>query len=209
MKAAMNQKESIQTLVRRAQAGDREAFDGLVRALRDRLRASVESWARFQLGGHVEVDDVLQETFVRAYRSLGHFQWQGDDSFFRWLCGIARKALAQAVQDSLRAARERGGRLAPRSEPTPSRAARREERFDRLEEALRMLRPEHRTAIILCRVEGLTSKQVAERMERTPEAVRQLLVRAMRELKAKFGDTQSLHLPDRRFATRGEDDVEP
>ena len=37
--------------------------------------------------------------------------------------------------------------------------------------------------------------QIAERMERSPNAIKHLLARALRQLRAEFGDTQSLHLP--------------
>ena len=85
---------------------------------------------------------------------------------------------------------------------------RRQERFDRLEAAVKQLAPEYRQVILLCRIEGLTSAEAAERLNRSPAAVRQLLLRALRELKQTFGDTESFNLPDRRLlgpeATDGE-----
>ncbi len=46
-------------------------------------------------------------------------------------------------------------------------------------------------------------REIAERMNRSEEAVRQLLARALKKLKAGFGDTESLHLPDSSL-TKGE-----
>ena len=76
---------------------------------------------------------------------------------------------------------------------------RRSERFDRLEEALKTLSPDHRQVITMARVDGLKIKEIAERMNRSPNAVMQLLWRALEKLKASFGETESLHLPDRNL----------
>ena len=76
---------------------------------------------------------------------------------------------------------------------------RREERFERLEASLEKLSVDHREVILLTRVEGLTFAETAARMGRSPDAVKQLLYRALRELRSTFGETASLHLPDRRL----------
>ena len=82
-------------------------------------------------------------------------------------------------------------------------AFRREERLSRLQEALEALSPEHREVIRLARFEGLPLREVARRMGRSPGAVRQLLWRALQALKASFGDTESLHLPERGLEDGG------
>lgn len=202
----MTEHPSTQALVREARSGDRDAFEELARRHRDRLLEAIRSWSKFQVGPPVDAEDVVQESFLRAFGSLGGFEWQDEDAFFRWLCGIARRALAQAIKDSLRAARPDERLQAHSRDPSPSRALGREERFDRLEAALERLSPDHRQAIRLCRIEGLTSAEVARRMKRSPEAVRQLLVRALRDLREAFGDTQSFHLPPRRLKPEGDRD---
>ncbi|MBI4582659.1 MAG: sigma-70 region 4 domain-containing protein [Planctomycetes bacterium] len=53
--------------------------------------------------------------------------------------------------------------------------------------------------ILLSRVEGLKIKEVARLMNRSESAAKNLLFRALRELKSSFGDTESLNLPDRRL----------
>ncbi len=136
MKALMTERDTTEALVRKAQTGDQEAFDQLARRNRDRLLDSIRSWSRFQVGPPIDPDDVVQESMVRAYSSLSRFQWRDDDSFFRWLCGIAKKALSQAVQNSLRQARGDQRTDVRAEEPSPSKMLRREERFDRLESAL-------------------------------------------------------------------------
>ena len=78
---------------------------------------------------------------------------------------------------------------------SPSRIARRGERFDRLAEALNRLSADHREVILLSRIEGLRMKEVAKRMNRSENAVLLLLSRGLKKLKESFGETESLHLP--------------
>ncbi len=201
----MVEQDSARPLVERAKGGDREAFDQLEKVYRDRLASSLRNLCRFHIGPKVDVNDILQDTFLRAYQSLGRFEWIDGDSFFRWLCGIAKRSLAQAAQDARRAERGAVEESVPESGTSPSKHLRRQERFDRLESALGKLSPDDRQVILLSRIKGLPSAEVAERMNSTPAAVRQRLVRALRELKKIFGDTESFHLPDQELRIEGED----
>jgi RNA polymerase sigma-70 factor (ECF subfamily) len=75
-------------LVRRAQAGDMDAFGALV----DRNRRAVFRAALAAVRSPDEADEVAQETFVTAFRKLGHFR--GEAAFRTWLLAIAwRKAI--------------------------------------------------------------------------------------------------------------------
>ena len=75
-------------LVRRAQAGDTEAFGELV----ERNRRAVFRAALAAVGSPAEADDVAQEAFVTAYRKLGGFR--GESAFRTWLLAITwRKAI--------------------------------------------------------------------------------------------------------------------
>lgn len=80
--------ESDLELVRRAQAGDTEAFGELV----ERNRRAVFRAALAALGSPAEADDVAQEAFVTAYRKLDGFR--GEAAFRTWLLAITwRKAI--------------------------------------------------------------------------------------------------------------------
>lgn len=130
---------------------------------------------------------------------MSRLEWRGEDSFLRWAGGIAEHVILDLARQR---ARERKTPLegdVPGSAVSPSHALRRDERFERLEDALKRLRPEHREVIILTRVERLNFDEAAKRMGRSPDAVKQLLYRALKQLKAEFGDTGSFHLPDRSF----------
>ena len=65
----------------------------------------------------------------------------------------------------------------------------------RLETALAGLRPDYREVIILARIREPPIKEIARTTGRTPEAVSMLLLRALRQLKKYFGNTDSFTLP--------------
>jgi RNA polymerase sigma-70 factor (ECF subfamily) len=200
---ALMEPQETEALVRRAQHGDREAFDELVNVHARRLEALVHS----RMGAHLkrvyEVDDVVQEVLVRSFAAMDRFRWEGDGSFMRWLGSIAEHVILK-----LAGRYEREHKLSILGDPpgtrvSPSRSLRREERFERLRQAVSALSPDHREVMLLARVEGLRIKEIARRMSRSPEATKQLLSRALQALRKSFGDTESLHLPPRSLKDEG------
>jgi RNA polymerase sigma-70 factor, ECF subfamily len=93
--AVTTERESDQKLVERARAGDRGAFDLLVMKYQRRLIRLLKRMVR----DPVEAEDVVQETFIKAYRALRFFR--GDAAFYTWLYRIAvntaRNHLASAT----------------------------------------------------------------------------------------------------------------
>ncbi len=145
---------------------------------------------------------------VRAFRSLGRFRWRGDGSFNAWLCAIARHVVLKAVEHKRQYPELLITDTVEADGPSPSKAMQRHERFDRLKAAMQGLSADHREVIQLARIEKLPFKEIAARMNRSPGAVKVLLLRALRELKRGFGETESLHLPDRSFGLGGGADAE-
>ena len=197
MTALMEQQDSTQALFRNARGGDRHAFD----ALASRFRGRLSTFVRLRLGTglrrSVEVDDVLQESLLRAFRSIGNAEFETRQAFFSWLTTITERVIIDF-------ARRYGAR--PSSpldhdvageDVSASRGLKREERFERLQQALDSLSPDDREAIVLARIQGLPLKEIAQRMHRSHAAVAQLLSRALKKLRSSFGDTESLNLPHR------------
>ena len=199
MHEVMKSPTPTQEWIREAQQGNRDAFERLVDHHRGRLKAVVQR----RLGGHlrqrIEVDDVVQETFLRALQSLDSFREEGSDSFFHWLRGIAENLLLYWARQHQRTSLLESGDRARTDNLSPSKHLRREERFERLEAAMSGLSPSHREVILLARIEGLSTKEVANRLNKSPEAVKQMLWRALQKLATGFGETESLHLPPRTF----------
>ncbi len=199
----MLDRSSSEQLLRQAQEGDRAAFEHLVEIYRPRLEALVRLKLGSELRGRVEVDDIIQETLVGAYDSIDTLRSPDASAFFRWLAGIANHVIFNEARHHQRRPTVPYESKATASDPSPSKGLRRDERFERLEEALDSLSPDHREVVLLVRIEGLSLAEVAERMKRTQGAVAQLLWRALKSLRERFGDTESFHLPDRRLQDRG------
>lgn len=168
--------EGEAVLVERAKAGDRDAFEELVRRYADRLYAVV---LRFVADGD-EAQEVTQEAFLRAWRSIRRFE--GRSAFFTWLYRIG-----------INEAKRRAGRRPPvpvvslDDEPVPeapdwseapeSRSDQRDLRGV-LERAIRGLPVEYRATIILRDVEGLSTREAAEVMDLGEAAFKSRLHRA-------------------------------
>ncbi len=190
----------MKDLVGAAQAGERNARNEIVERHRDPL----DRYLRLRIGSHlrarVELEDVFQETFAKAFESLDVFHWQGEGSFLRWLKSIAENrilALAKKYRrEDLLFVEEREPSA---NDQSPSGSLRRGERFERLRAALDRLEPDYREVIVLARLEGLGLREVARRMNRSQNAIAHLLSRALARLKDAFGDTASFSLPARRF----------
>lgn len=199
----MGSQDRIQALIEEAKAGSREAFDELAQVYRERLRALVYSRLGPVLRERLEVEDVVQETFLKAFRSVERFHWQGEDSFLRWLGGIAENLLLYLAREHRKSRKLPLDGDVPAGGTSPSQMMRRDERFERLQAALDGLSPEHREVIILARLQGLPIRDIAKRLDRSPNATAQLLWRALQRLRASFGGTESFHLPDRSLEERG------
>jgi RNA polymerase sigma-70 factor (ECF subfamily) len=196
----------VQELVTRAQRGDRRAFDELCERSRAKLFGWIHSLMSPQLRSNVEPEDVLQETLVWAYRSIRKLEWRDEEALERWLFSIAKHAVLKEASRKNRGRERLIECEPPGDDPTPSRAMRRGERFDRLKAALDGLSPDHRRVIELARLRGKPVKKIAGEMQRSPDAVSQLLSRALKKLKDALGDTESLGLPERPLEPRGGDD---
>jgi len=204
MQALMTYVDPTASLVRKAKEGDRTAFDRLASALRERLETFLRGRIKVHLRHQVDVEDLVQETLARAFQSMARFDGQDVDAFDGWVIGIGKKVLLKAI--------EKGGRSMPlrlehdpaADAPSPSKALRRNERFEQLERSLRALSADHQQVVRLARIEGLSIDEVARRMDRSPAAAKKLLWRALKELRRAFGDTESLNLPPRRLKPGGE-----
>ncbi len=147
--------------------------DGLVR------------YAARLLGSVADAEDVVQESYVKAYRSLAEGRFEGRASLKTWLYRIVtrtgidhkrsrKRAERLAASDFALAAGFDGGAQAE------SRLALRE-----LEEWLVTLPVEQRSALVLQSLEGFTNREIAGILECSEGAVEQRLVRARAALRAR------------------------
>lgn len=164
-------------LLSRVARGDRAAFACLVR----RHSAPVLRFAR-SLVDAGSAEDVLQETFLAAYRKADTFR--GAESARAWLLAIARNAARRLhrrpspVLADEEALAELGARAGWGQTPSPLAAAEGAELRERLAAALERLAPADREAIVLRDLEGLTTAETAQVLGIRPGAVKTRLHRA-------------------------------
>ena len=180
---AVDADASVQ-LIRRAQAGDQEALNQLLARYLPRLRrwatGRLPQWARDLSDTH----DLVQETLVRAFRRMEHFEPRGEGALQAYL----RQILANRIREELRRVGRRPA-SATLDESQPDESASPLERsigqqaVDRYERALERLRPQDREAIVT-RVElGCTYEEVAVALGKpTANAARSAVQRAMLRL---------------------------
>ncbi|HWU89579.1 MAG TPA: sigma-70 family RNA polymerase sigma factor [Kofleriaceae bacterium] len=181
----------------RARQGDREAFGRLVRRHQRRVYAA----ALHILGNHSDADDVVQETFVRAYKGLASFDGRAD--FFTWLYRIAVNTALNALRSDKRGAalHQRGGAEAAhiggrpealgQGAPTPAQKAHQASEVTRVLEAVAALSPPLRVTLVLATVEELPHKQIAELLEIPEGTVAWRVNEARRLLKLKLAANQA------------------
>ena len=195
----MTDTDQIAQLIARARERDRSSFDRLASEYRGRLTSIVESRLGVQLRLRLEVEDVVQETFTRAFRAIADFRGRDGATLLSWLRTTAEHVILENARAQSRLRTLKLDREVAENGVSASRGLRRNERFERLEGALRGLSADHRRVVVLARIDGLTIKEISKRMDRSPDAIKQLLSRALKKLREEFGDTGSLHLPDRRL----------
>lgn len=206
MNIAMLDEARERQLVERVQKGDRGALEEVFAALRERLLATIRTRMSPGVRQRIDPEDVLQDTFIRAFHSFGRFEWRGEDSLRRWLEAIATHVALDVARHEGRRKVLQIDRDIKGRDPSPSRAMRRQERFERLRESMETLSQDYQTVLKLSRMERLPVKEIAQRMGRSESAVKNLLLRATRQLRQTFGDTESLNLGDEHFEDRGERD---
>jgi RNA polymerase sigma-70 factor (ECF subfamily) len=162
-------------LVRRTRAGDREAFGVLV----ERHRRTIYVLALRKGLQAAEAEDAAQEVFLKAYRNLGSLA--DPQAFARWLYGITAHVVADAGR--ARARRHEEGSLERAPEPLAPVDSRADLLFGEerrlVFRALEEMAEEQRLVILLRYVEGLTPKQIAERLGEPRGTIRSRLHHAL------------------------------
>jgi RNA polymerase sigma-70 factor, ECF subfamily len=174
---------SDQSLVRCAQAGERRAFDRLVLKYRSRIVELAMRYTR----NRADAEDATQETFIKAYRGLRHFRC--DSAFYTWLYRIASNCASNLLKarrhDSLRNAIDFSDYHHAVRHPTrlwdlatPEELALTADIRCMANAALEGLSEEHRTAITLREIDGLSYQQIASAMSIPIGTVRSRVFRA-------------------------------
>ncbi|CDS50179.1 RNA polymerase sigma factor RpoE [Polaromonas sp. CG9_12] len=184
--------DSDALLVERTVAGDQKAFELLVIKYQRRIQRLIGRMVR-----DVDlVEDIAQETFIRAYRALGQFR--GEAQFYTWLYRIAVNTAKKALMDLKRnptvsenAYKSDDDDETSRVEneltslETPETVLASKEIASIINQAMQDLPEELREAITLREIEGLSYEEISEAMSCPIGTVRSRIFRARESISAK------------------------
>ncbi len=187
----MSEQDIDRQLVERARLGDKRAFELLVEKYHRRLQRLLSRMVR----DADEVDDIAQETFIKAYRALPNFR--GDAAFYTWLYRIGvntaknylvtrKKAMPTISDQAFGDDDEPDERLVAQDISTPETELQSKQVAMAVNQAVEALPEELRTAITLREMEGLSYEEIAELMGCPIGTVRSRIFRAREAIAAKL-----------------------
>jgi RNA polymerase sigma-70 factor (ECF subfamily) len=183
-----------------ARTGDGAALGQLLELYRGYLALLARLQVGRRLQGKVDASDLVQDTFLEAHRHFAQFRGTAEGELVEWLRQILAGLLANLVRRYLgtqrrdiRLERELADQLAQSSQAldqslvapssTPSERASRREQAVLLADALGRLPEDYREVIILRHLEELTFPEMARRMGRSVDSVKNLWARALARLR--------------------------
>src|SRR5690606_15715013 len=174
--------DADQQLVERVQKGDKRAFDLLVIKYQHKILAIISRFIR----DHAEVHDVAQDAFIKAYRALPNFR--GESAFYTWMYRIAintaknhlvvRNRRPAGSDVDMEDAEFDSGNDGMKEMNTPEHCLLRDELQATIDQAIRDLPEDLRTAVTLREMEGLSYEDIATIMNCPVGTVRSRIFRA-------------------------------
>ena len=174
-----------------ARTGDAQAFANLIRRYEGKI---------FRLAQHItqnreDAEDVLQETFLKAYTHLDQFQ--GNSKFYTWIVRIAvNQALMKlrkrktdrtvSMDEGIDTGEDIVAREIATWDPSPEEQYGREELAEILDSAVQSLAPPYRTVFVLRDIEDLSTEETAAALDLSVPAVKSRLLRARLQLREKL-----------------------
>ena len=179
-------------LIERSQGGDLRAFDQLVLL----HQQAVFAVALRMLGNRDDAQDVAQDAFVRAFRSIGTFRRESKLS--TWLISITmnlcrnrrrwwarrRRLIVASLDDPIETEEGTLGQEVADPSPTPAKTAEHHEQQRQLAAAMQVLREAERTVIVLRDIQGYSYEEIAQILNCRVGTVKSRLSRARLQLRA-------------------------
>ena len=174
-------------LVERTQAGDARAFDELVVRFSPRLYGLIYNMT----ASHEDTNDLLQEVFAKAYRSIRGFQ--GKSSFYTWMHTIAvnmtinflkkrNRRKTMSLDDVDNGILNDPDFIAATSNGDPSHSANLGELQKKLNESMLKLSHEHRAVVTMFDIQGMPHAEIAKILKISEGTVRSRLFYAHKQL---------------------------
>ena len=177
--------------VAQARKGDDRAFAELVK----RYEAKIFRLAQHITQNREDAEDVLQETFLRAYEHLDQFQ--GNSKFYTWIVRIAvnqalmklrrrRTDKSVSLDETIDTGEDTVTREIAAWDEDPEQRFSREELGEILDSAIQTLAPTYRSVFLLRDVDDLSTEETAEALGLSVPAVKSRLLRARLQLREKL-----------------------
>jgi RNA polymerase sigma-70 factor (ECF subfamily) len=181
--------DSDANLVARSLEGDLPSFERLV----SRYQNKIMGYSARMLSDHDEAEDVAQEVFIKAYRSLESFR--GESSFSTWLYRIATNLCIDRMRKKKRSPQQaysldepidkdedKGGREVPDYSAEPTRNVEREELRLRVREMVAEMPEKLRAVLVMCDMQGMAYEDIAKVLDVPIGTVKSRLFHARADL---------------------------
>jgi len=199
----VSERQADAELVARVQQGDKQAFDLLVLKYQRKIQRLLSRMIRDQS----DIDDVMQEAFIKAYRALPQFR--GDSAFYTWLYRIAINTARNWMSSQGRRPSAPGLNQTEDGETfneidnlidnnTPESALASQEIASTVNSVIEQLPSELQTAIVLREIDGLSYEEIAQTMNCPIGTVRSRIFRAREAIATKLRPLLDTH-GDRRW----------
>jgi len=190
-----------QAVVDRAVSGDEDALANLLHEVAPQLRSKLGATMSSKWSSVLDVDDVLQVTYLEAFLRISSFQYKGRGSFAGWVSRIAENNLRDAIRELERLKRPQPQDRVVRSGDessfalleglgftmtTPSRHAAHAEVQRAIADALSRIPDDYAEVVRFYDLEGMTAAEVGAKINRSPGAVYMLRSRALDRLRESF-----------------------
>lgn len=201
MRPGVSDSSETQVLIKSARKGDEQAVRRLLVLYHPRLRARLLRQMDPTMRSKIEPEDILQQVYLETFRAIGQFEYQGPDSFLRWMYAILDRKLIDEHR-AMRAER-RDVRREVKPSPvsgnqttyvdllaritsgggTPSQVVRKEEALGVLAACVATLPDHYRDVIKMRFIEGRPVAEVAKSLKRSIGSIHMICHRALRQLR--------------------------
>ena len=195
--------QKTQELVIMAKGGDDSALEQLCRVYGERVRRIIRLRMGSEIRPRLDSMDLVQDALLSALGGLEDFTYKNEGDFLRWLARITQNALRDNLdklytdkRDIRKEVRLKNykpttgsgfvGNPGPIEPTTPSVIMSKKEDLDKLEKAIDQLKPDYREVIVLSKIDGLSYKEIGDRLGKSIDSVGHLLSRAMVALTEAF-----------------------
>jgi len=177
-----------QAQVKSAQDGDQEAFHWLF----DRNKQNIFAIAYKYTNNREDAEDVLQETFIKAFYHLKKFHHSGDTNFSSWLCRICIHSSIDFLRKKKKMKINKFATDNIETTPLQTKASNPEKSThlqqvkEKVDSALHKLTAKQRMIFILRHYQQMTTKEIAEYMNCSQGSIKKQLFRSISTLKEHF-----------------------